>query len=235
MIGVVGDETDTVRTALETAGERVLAGTGERVADGDPDAIVAVGTPALTALIKDDPIPGVPVLSVDAGPGFPEVGDATDAAEALRHGDYATVEHPVFGVAVGDERVGNAVVDVMVVTSDPGSISEFRIVSGGEIGDVRADGVVVATPAGSHGYARSAGGPRLRPGVDAAAVVPIAAFTMSPDRWVVGFDTPVEITSERDVPVSLLLDHERRRLRPGRTVTVSVVDAIDLAVPGSIE
>jgi hypothetical protein len=58
---------------------------------------------------------------------------------------------------------------------------------------------------------------------------------MSPDRWVVGFDTPVEITSERDVPVSLLLDHERRRLRPGRTVTVSVVDAIDLAVPGSIE
>jgi hypothetical protein len=58
---------------------------------------------------------------------------------------------------------------------------------------------------------------------------------MSPDQWVVGLDTPVEITSERDVPVSLLLDHERRRLRPGRTVTVTAVDAIDLVVPGGVE
>jgi NAD+ kinase len=235
MIGVVGDATDTVTTALETAGKTVRSGTAGRVADGDLDAIVAVGGPALTALVGDGRVPEIPVLAVGAGPGFLDTGDVADAAGALGRGDYVTVDHPVFGVAVGDEHAGNAVADVMVVTSDPGSISEFRIGSGTEIDRVRADGVVVATPAGSHGYARSAGGPRLHPGVDAAAVVPVAAFTMSPDQWVVGLDAPVEITSERDVPVSLLLDHERRRLRPGRTVTVTAVDAIDLVVPGGVE
>jgi NAD+ kinase len=233
MIGVVGDATGAVTAALETAGENVRALDAERVTDGGPDAIVAVGTPALTALVAERPVPEVPVLPIDAGPGFSGTEDAADAARALGRGEYATVDHPVFGVAVGDEHAGNAVVDVMIVTSDPGSISEFRIASGEVIEAVRADGVVVATPAGSHGYARSAGGPRIRPGVDAAAVVPVAAFTMSPDRWVVGLDAPVEITSERDVPVSLLLDHERRRLRPGRAVTVTTVDAIDLVVPGS--
>lgn len=235
MIGVVGDATDAATAALETAGENVRVMEPERVADGDPDAIVAVGSQALTALIEGNSIPETPVLLLDAGPGFPGSGDDADATRALGRGEYETVGHPVFGVAAGGEHVGNAVVDVMVVTSDPGSISEFRIVSGGVIEAVRADGVVVATPAGSHGYARSAGGPRIRPGVDAAAVVPVAAFTMSPDQWIVGLDAPVEITSERDVPVTLLVDHDRRRIPSGSTVTVQMVDTIDLVVPGSID
>lgn len=230
MIGVVGDEVGTVTERLETAGVDIYRANVDEEVDSGSDGLLAVGAEALTALIEGGS-PTVPVLAVETALGFPETGEVVDAARSLGRGDYTTVEHPVFGVTVGDEHAGNAVVDVMVVTSDPGSISEFRIVSGTEIGEVRADGVVVATPAGSHGYARSAGGPRLRPGVDAASVVPVAAFSMSSDRWVVGLDTPVEITSERDVPVSLLVDHERRHLRPNRTVTVSAVDAVNLVVP----
>ncbi|MFB6227294.1 MAG: hypothetical protein ABEH88_01705 [Halobacteriales archaeon] len=234
MIGVVGDATDTMMTAVEAAGEDIVSGSPKCVFDDDPDAVIAVGTQALSALVRGT-VPEVPILAVDAGHGFPGTGDTREVVTALGSGDYGTVDHPVFGVAVGDEYAGNAVVDVMIVTSDSGRISEFRISSGAEIDEIRADGVVVATPAGSHGYARSAGGPRLRPGVDAAAVVPVAAFTMSPDRWVVGLDAPVEITSERDVPVSLLLDEDRRSLTPGSTVTVTAVDTIDLVVPGGSE
>ena len=232
MIGVVGDATDAVTTALKAAGEDVVSASPECVFDGDPDTVIAVGTPGLTALVQGGTVPEVPVLTVDAGHGFPGIGDTTDVVRALGNGDHPTIEHPVFSVAVDEEHAGNAAVDVMVVTSDPGRISEFRITSGKEIDGIRADGVVVATPAGSHGYARSAGGPRLRPGVDAAAVVPVAAFTMAPDQWVVGLDTPVEITSEREVPVSLLLDDERRRLPQGSTVTVTAADTIDLVVLG---
>jgi NAD+ kinase len=235
MIGVVGDATDAAIAALETAGENARIMDTGRVVDASPDAVVTVGAPALTTFVAENPIPEAPVLPLDVGLGFPGGGDDADAARALGRGEYGTVGHPVFGVAVDDEHAGNAAVDVMIVTSDPGSISEFRIASRGVIEAVRADGVVMATPAGSHGYARSAGGPRIRPGVDAAAVVPVAAFTMSPDRWVVGLDTPVEITSERDVPVTLLVDHERRRLPSGSTVTVTAVDAIDLVVPDSVD
>lgn len=229
-IGVLGEATDTVTEAAETVGASIVTGSTERVFDADPDAFITVGTPGLTALVDRNPRPNGPVLAVDAGPGFPEIGDARGAITALREG-RPTVRHPVFGVTVGDEDAGHAALDVMVVTSGPGCISEFRVVSGEELGSVRADGVVVATPAGSHGYTRSAGGPRISPGVDAAAVVPVAAFTMSPDRWVVGLDTPVEITSKRDAPVSLLVDDERRRLSPECTVTVAAVGGIDVVVP----
>lgn len=230
MIGVVGHATDAVTAAVEATGADAVSGSPECVFDDDPEAVVAVGTSALRGLVHGGKVPDIPVLAVEAGHGFPDTGDTLNGVTALVNGDYATIDHPVFGVAVGDEHAGNAVIDVMVVTSDPGRISEFRITAGTEIGGIRADGVVVATPVGSHRYARSAGGPRLRPGVDAAAVVPVAAFTMSSDQWVVGLDAPVEITSERDVPMSLLLDDERRSLSQGSTVTVTAVDTIGLVV-----
>ena len=231
MIGVVGTDAGAVTAALDATGESTRSGTPEYVLEGDPDAVVAVGTSPVSDLLRDRPIPDVPILAVDAGDGFPAVADLTDAVANLGAGRYTTVEYPVFGVAAGGTHVGNAVFDTMVVTSDPGRISEFRIVSESELGAVRADGVIVATPAGSHGYVRAAGGPRLCPETDVAVVVPIAAFTMSPDHWVVGLDAPVTITSERDVPVSLLLDDERRELRPDHSVTVAVRDTIAFVSP----
>jgi NAD+ kinase len=231
MIGVVGTDAGAITAALDASGESTRSGTPEYVLEGDPDAVVAVGTSPVSDLLRDRPIPDVPILAVDAGDGFPAVADLTDAVANLGAGRYTTVEYPVFGIAAGGTHVGNAVFDTMVVTSDPGRISEFRIVSESELGAVRADGVIVATPAGSHGYVRAAGGPRLCPGTDVAVVVPIAAFTMSPDQWVVGLDAPVTITSERDVPVSLLLDDERRELHPDHSVTVAVRDTIAFVSP----
>ena len=235
MIGVVGSDTDAVTAALGAKGATPRTGSPAHVLDGDPDAIVAVGRHAVTDLIADRPVPDVPILALNAGEGFPKTGDAAAAVSELCSGRYATLPHPVLGVAVEGSHVGNAAFDAMVVTSDPARISEFRIVAGTELDAVRADGVVVATPAGSHGYARSAGGPRLRPGGGGAAVVPVAAFTMTPNRWVVGLDAPVEIRNERDVPLSLLVDDERRDLRPDRPVTVTAAGVIDLVVPDSAE
>ena len=231
MIGVVGDGTDAVAAAIDDGGEHVRTGPPGRVLAADPDAVVAVGPPALSELVRDRGVSDAPILAVDAGGAFPDVGDPADAVADFRAGRLGTVPYPVFGVTVGDRHVGNAVFDAMVVTTDPARISEFRIASGGKLGSIRADGVVVATPAGSHGYARSAGGPRLRPGSGAAAVVPVAAFTMSPDRWVVGLDDPVEITNERDVPVSVLLDDERTDPDADCAVSVAATGAIDVVSP----
>jgi len=248
MIGVVGEGTDALDAALEATGTALRSGSPEDVIGADPDGIVALGEAAMIELVGGT-IPDAPILAVDAGEGFPAIGDASrgvaaaggtspggdlaDAVEAFGDGAYSTVEHPVLGVTVGAERVGTAAFDAMVVTSDPGRISEYRVDADGELCQVRADGVVVATPAGSHGYARSAGGPRMRIGADALAVVPVATFTMDSDRWVVAPDAPVEIASQRDVPVSLLLDHGRRELPPDARVTVEATGTITLAVPDS--
>jgi len=235
MIGVVGDETGAVTAALEAGGTPWRTGAPASVLGADPDAIVAVGTSAVTGLVGGDRVPDVPILAVDAGDGFPVTDEVAASVAALRAGRYTTVDNPVFRVSVAGDHAGYAVLDAMVVTSDPGRISEYRVASDAELGTVRADGVAVATPAGSHGYARSAGGPLLRPGSAAIAVVPVAAFTMSPDRWVVDLEETVEIAGKRDVPVSLLVDDERREIRPNRPVTVTASDSISLVVPDGAE
>ncbi|OBQ52644.1 NAD(+)/NADH kinase [Halodesulfovibrio spirochaetisodalis] len=52
-------------------------------------------------------------------------------------------------------------------------------VNGSPMGEVRADGIIVATPSGSTGYAISAGGPLVHPDMDAYSVTPVCAFLRS--------------------------------------------------------
>ncbi|MEZ0574560.1 NAD(+)/NADH kinase [Halodesulfovibrio aestuarii] len=47
------------------------------------------------------------------------------------------------------------------------------------MGEIRADGFIIASPSGSTGYAISAGGPLVHPDMDAYSVTPICAFLRS--------------------------------------------------------
>nr|WP_231736957.1 hypothetical protein [Halobacterium sp. CBA1126] len=94
----------------------------------------------------------------------------------------------------------------MVVTDEPARISEYAVETRGRsVDEVRADGVVVATPAGSHGYAADAGGPLLSADADALAVVPVAPFRVERVQWVV--DAPAAVTVVREeADVALFVD-----------------------------
>jgi NAD+ kinase len=91
------------------------------------------------------------------------------------------------------------------MTSAPAKISEYAVHLDGErVEQVRADGIVVATPVGSDGYARSAGGPVVGAGAG-LSIVPVAPFATLSSPWVLS--PPLTLTVERDEgDVSLFLD-----------------------------
>src|SRR6056297_2760021 len=208
-LGIAGDGAlaDEIRDAVETDAAAVR-GPASDVLAADPAAVVAVGETALLALVRERV--SVPVLPVDAGPGYGgiEPDAATVAVQAVLANEFETVERSVLSVSVGGERVGPALADVMLVTTEPARISEYAVRSRGEqVSRFRADGVVISTPTGSHGYGRSAGGPLVEPDSGVVCVVPVAPFAVDFDHWVVSAERPVELSVERDEgEVSLALD-----------------------------
>jgi len=223
MIGLVGPDSTVDELATAAAGIEIRRGSLDAVVRGDPEVVVAVGERAVIDLITAGF--RAPILPVDAGSGLGSVDPAVAKAgmDRLERGDFLTRDHPVLGVRLGEEHAGLAVFDAMLVTREPARISEYSIAADGPIDRFRADGVVVSTPAGSHGYSNTAGGPILGTRTEAVSVVPIAAFTTRTDTWVL--DPPVRIGIERDEgEITLLLDDREQRTVPNdRPVSISVV------------
>lgn len=231
MIGVVGPDAEGERLAdaLSETGGSPRRGSAREVTAADPDAVVAIGEPAVLDLVRAGV--GVPVLPVSVGPGLGSVSveRAAAAAGRLVAGDHATRHHPLLGVEADGERAGEAVFDAALIASEPGRISEYAVAADGVVDRFRADGVVVATPAGSHGYARAAGGPLVNPESGAVAVVPVAAFSMRSDVRVADPEAPLSLSVERgEVGVSLLVDdREVRRVGPDEPVSIRAVGGLE--------
>ena len=70
--------------------------------------------------------------------------------------------------------------DVVVSRGGTASMVELRVDIGDEfVANMRADGLIVASPTGSTAYSLSAGGPILHPSIGGLVVVPIASHTLS--------------------------------------------------------
>lgn len=221
-VGVVGD--DALADRLADQGFDVVTDL-----DAATDHVVAVGERALTAVARADVDPLV--VPVDAGRGVRSVPRSAlpGALDGLPEADVE--RHTVLDVRCDGQQVGRALWDVTLVTEDAARISEYAVGTPTDtIDPFRADGVVVATAAGSAGYARRVGGPVLAP-ADVAVVTPIAPFATDPDHWVVGLQA-VTLTVERDdATVVLLCDDERARtVAPGEPVTLSPDGALRVAL-----
>lgn len=205
MIGMVGSAAAVDELSAAATDVATTRGDGSAVLEADPDVVVAVGERAVIDLAGE--FPRCPVLPVDAGPGLDAIDLRTAAGSMARLscGDFDTRSRPILGVRLGDEFVGVAVFDVMLVTSEPARISEFSLTAEAPVDQFRADGLVAATPAGSAGYAKTAGGPVVDSGSDVLTIVPVAAFTTRTGQWVL--DPPISIEIERNEgEISLLLD-----------------------------
>ena len=233
-VGVVGAADAAVERAVRGAGGVPVVGAAAEVST-ETAFVVAVGEPALLAVSRATP--NVPVLPVAAGRGVRSVprGAVEPALEALLTGDYTVERHPLLRVRVGDRTTARALTDVMLASAEPAQISEYEVRTSGErVARFRADGVVLATPAGSSGYARSAGGPVVPPGAGVLAVVPVSPFSTDVDHWVLPLGN-VTVSVERDETdihmvaddrvVGLVDRSEPAKISSADTLRVAVVDA----------
>ncbi|QSG03113.1 ATP-NAD kinase [Natranaeroarchaeum sulfidigenes] len=237
VIGIVDQgETDSLvdrlTGAVQDVGGSPISGAATELLEADPDRIIAHGNRAVLDLGRTGTT--VPILPIDAGPGVRSVSeDSLDSAiDELVSGRFKTAEQCRYTVTVGETDTGVAVSDAMLVTEEPARISEYSIhTKDNRVTQFRADGVVIATPAGSHGYAAAARGPMLAPGTGVVAV-PIAQFATDRDSWVLGTGEPVTLRVERDDgPVELLVDNRRCGIvEPGVDVTLTPAMPLQLAV-----
>ncbi|MEF8831492.1 MAG: ATP-NAD kinase [Halobacteriales archaeon] len=210
-VGVVGPA-DPVEDSLTDTERAVVRGSAEAVREAAPDWVLAVGEAALVDLVAA----GVdrPVLPVGVAAAVrPVPRDRADAAiRSVLAGNATTRERTLLSVAVDHDPVGRALLDVALVTDVPARISEFGVEAGGDpVARFRADGVVVATPAGSVGYARDAGGPILSPGTESVGVVPISPFATEADHWVLR-DESVVAAPHREEAVAVVVDGRKRQV-----------------------
>ncbi|AGB36864.1 NAD(+)/NADH kinase [Natronococcus occultus] len=213
VVGVVGHEdadrgpsvAETLADVLGTEG-RLREGSAATRSDGDRSLVVAVGEAAVSTAVRG----GVdaPVLPVGEVPGLETVAldDVGVALEAALSGDARLCPQPILEARLNGQRY-RGLFDVSMVTAEPARISEYSVRTDGELVDsVRADGVVVATPAGTHGYAGAVDAPALSPALEAVAVAPIAPFATRARQWVVP-NEGIELRVERDeCSITLVVD-----------------------------
>jgi NAD+ kinase len=121
------------------------------------------------------------------------MGSYKEALAPMLAGDYEEEQRSMLESDVwrDGERIfeGLSLNDVVVSRGSSSSMVELRVdVDDDFVANLRADGLIVASPTGSTAYALSAGGPILHPGIDGWVVVPIASHTLTnrpivlPDR-----------------------------------------------------
>lgn len=142
----------------------------------------------------DDPLP---ILAINMGTlGFLVDVDPEDAIATIKNvlAGFKYGERQRLSVQLNGEALPSATNEVVIITAKPAKILTYKIsVDECELGELRADGVVFATPTGSTAYAMSAGGPIIDPRVDAALIVPLAPFKLSSRPWVVPLDSTLRV------------------------------------------
>jgi NAD+ kinase len=153
----------------------------------------------------------VPVFGVNFGEiGFLATVDRDEAAEGFIRafsGDFEVLKLP--GLAVADERDKWLAINDVSIHRQPGKrVADLAYAVGpDEVGRVRCDGLVVATPAGSTGYNLANGGPVMAWGVEGFAVSFIAPHSLTARALVVApGDALLVQNRSREEPVDVVID-----------------------------
>lgn len=152
---------------------------GMSIDDMDVDMLITIGGDGtiLRAMHHND----APIFGVNAG----DLGYLTTVTEEeleegidnILNGNYTIESRTKLRTTLAGRRLNDAVNEAVVHTANIAKIRHFQVAVDGELAiNVRADGIIVATPTGSTCYAMSVGAPLLDPRVGALVIAPMAPF-----------------------------------------------------------
>jgi NAD+ kinase len=223
-----------VATADEHEKQGEAAAGIERVDDGErPDVcIVLGGDGSILYALRRFADTGVPVFGVNFGTiGFLAAVERDELQDGLSRAfsaEFEVMELPALRVDLQVERPV-ALNDVSFVRRPHGRVAELSYRIGGEeVGSVRCDGLVAATPAGSTGYNLANAGPILAWGVKGYVVSFIAPHTLAARALVVapGDALHVRNAAGRE-PVEISLDGEGAgELEPGAELEIRFEESV---------
>ncbi len=171
--------------------------------DMDVDMMVAVGGDG-TILRTQSYISGkkIPLIGINMGTvGFLTEIDPENAFKALEEvlaGNYF-VESRNQLLVWHNHELPSALNEVVMMTRKPAKMLHIQISVDDEIvEELRADGLIIATPSGSTAYSMSAGGPIIDPRVKAFIIVPICPFKLGARPTVVSDDSIIKVKLLRE-------------------------------------
>lgn len=162
----------------------------------------------------------IPLIGVNLGQmGFMteiEAEDLMTALERLADGDYRLKKRLVLDITVYDEK-GNirlksfALNDAVLYRGHISRIIPCTFtLNGTKIETIPSDGLIVAGPTGSTGYALACGGPIIDPELDLMLLTPISPHTLHNRSYVMAPDSLIEIGIEKGYPFKPILSVDGR-------------------------
>jgi NAD+ kinase len=206
----------------------------ELVEDGErPDVCVVLGGDgSILYALRRFADTGVPVFGINFGTiGFLAAVERAELDDGLRRafsGDYEVMDMPALRVSL-PVPMPVALNDVSFVRQPRGRVAELSYAIGDEeVGSVRCDGLVAATPAGSTGYNLANAGPILAWGVKGYVVSFIAPHTLAARPLVVAPDDALQVhNAVGREPVEISLDGDPAgELAPGENLEIRFDESV---------
>lgn len=230
----IGIDSDTftgpegVKEVIRNSDAELYEGDTEALAGEDLELILVSGWKCIRELVELRS--SAPLLVVEEPIGLRAIKMSTlgSAIESIIAGEYSIQSHPGFTI----ESAGLSTLGLstgMVMTTEAATISEYAVrCNGYTVALERADGFVVATPAGSCEYARAAGGPILDPAIPGSVIVPIAPYRTDPDHWVVSGDIEIEVVRDSGA-VGVFVDGKQvETLSRGQSISIQPGESFEI-------
>ncbi|HEY5285543.1 MAG TPA: NAD(+)/NADH kinase [Solirubrobacteraceae bacterium] len=239
----------TLRFDAEEAAKHGLSG-GESVlldgADGNSVDLCVVlgGDGTILRALRRYAGTEVPVFAINFGDiGFLATIEPQELVDGMRRafeGDYELLPLPAIvldGVGGNIEKQERAFNDVAIHRKVGERVAELAyVLDGEELGSVRCDGLVVATPAGSTGYNLANGGPVMAWGVEGFMVSFIAPHSLTARALVAAPKDRLTIHNRSHEALDVSVDGRPIcEIEPGGTIDARFMDdaGIIAQLPGS--
>lgn len=235
----------TLRFDAEEAAKHGLSGSeGVLLGDTDGDSVdlcvVLGGDGTILRALRRYAGTEVPVFAINFGDiGFLATIEPQELADGVRRafeGDYELLPLPaiVLDAPTGTERAFN---DVAIHRKVGERVAELAyVLDGEELGSVRCDGLVVATPAGSTGYNLANGGPVMAWGVEGFMVSFIAPHSLTARALVAAPRDHLTVHNRSHEALDVSVDGRPIcEIAPGGTIDARFMDdaGIIAQLPGS--